>query len=99
MPEDLPDHRRVLDARQHPNLPPALLAGLDLNPEDPLEPLGLRKRPVPLRRGPQVRRRGLQRMSNNNWRRGLWGASVSLFYPANLGIASAGISRGLFGWP
>ena len=59
MPEDLPDHRRVLDARQHPNLPPALLAGLDLNPEDPLEPLGLRKRPVPLRRGPQVQCRGL----------------------------------------
>ena len=38
---------------------PALRAGLNLNPEDPLEPLGLRKRPVPLRRGPQLRQPGL----------------------------------------
>jgi hypothetical protein len=41
VPEDPADHRRVLDARQHPDLPPALLAGGDLNAEHALEPLRL----------------------------------------------------------
>jgi hypothetical protein len=31
VPEDLPDHRRVLDAGNHPDLATALLAALDLD--------------------------------------------------------------------
>jgi len=34
MPEDLPDHRRVLEAGDDLDLPPARLAGLDLEAED-----------------------------------------------------------------
>jgi hypothetical protein len=36
MAEDLPDHRRVLNARDHPDLTPARRAGLDLDAEHPM---------------------------------------------------------------
>lgn len=38
MLEDLPDHRRVIKARDHPDLATAYLAGLDLDAEHPNTP-------------------------------------------------------------
>ena len=53
-----PDHCRVLNTRDDPDLAPAHLAGLDLNAEDPLEALCPGHRPVPLGGCTRVRRGG-----------------------------------------
>lgn len=57
--QNLPDHRRVLDAGDHPDLATALLAALDLDTEHALEPLCPAHGTVPLGRRTQVRRRDL----------------------------------------
>lgn len=50
MAEDLPDHRGVLDTRDHPDLAPARRAGLDLEAEHPFQPLRPAHGPVPFGR-------------------------------------------------
>jgi hypothetical protein len=44
VPEDPLDHREILDRGEHPHLPTAPPASLDLDPKHPLQPLRPRDR-------------------------------------------------------